>query len=40
MSADVIAPPEKGQLLDWLFVMHSFSAVFVHKANRVFGEVS
>jgi hypothetical protein len=40
MSADVIAPPEKGQLLVWLFVMMSFSAVFGHKANRVFSEVS
>jgi hypothetical protein len=40
MSADVIAPPENGQLLVWLFVMHSFSAVFSHKANRVFSEVS
>jgi hypothetical protein len=40
MFSAVIAPPENGQPLVWLFVMVSFSAVFGHKANRVFSEVS
>jgi len=40
MFADVIAPPEKGQLLVWLFVMHTFSAISSHKANRTFCKVS
>jgi hypothetical protein len=40
MFADVIAPPEKGQLVVWSFVMKTFSAIYAHKANRTFCKVS
>jgi hypothetical protein len=36
MSADVIAPPEKGQLLVWLFVMETVWGLFSHKTNNNF----
>jgi hypothetical protein len=40
MFADVIAPPEKGQLAVWLFVMVTSSGIYAHKANSTFCQVS